>query len=178
MMTDALLNFVPIGGNLSIVAGAGVSTPSNVIDLLGAGVGVAPPNIIGNVTVFGEDTGIGSDRLLIIAATGTAAFVTANAATLNVAFQGAPDNGANQPGTWQTFAETGPMTAAQLTASQKIKLDWPAAFPENERPRFVRLLFQVPAATNFTTGQIAYALATPARDDQLNKMSPNNYVVR
>jgi hypothetical protein len=44
MRSDALLAFVPIGGNLSLVAGAGVDIPSSqTIDLLGVGVGVAPP---------------------------------------------------------------------------------------------------------------------------------------
>ena len=108
------------------------------------------------------------------------ACATANSCTLNVALQVAPDTGAAggyQPGTWQTINETGPMTAAQLTANQVIRMDWSAVFPASARPRFVRLYFQVPAATNFTAGTIQSAFVTLVRDDQANKYTPNNYVV-
>lgn len=186
MITDALLNFVPIGGNLSLVAGAGVDVPSNVIDLLGLGVGVAPSsnggNIIGNVTTFGapDAMGVGGFRPELVVNVGTA-FVTANAATLNVALQGAPDTGAGGgylPGTYQTIAETGELTAAQLTAFQTImRLPWLPPFPANLRPRYLRLLFQVPAAVNFTAGTIANALVTPLRDDQFNAYAAKNYSV-
>ena len=43
MIVDNLLSFIPIGGNLSLVGGAGVAIPStNTYDFLGLGVGVAP----------------------------------------------------------------------------------------------------------------------------------------
>jgi len=174
---DANLNFVAPGSALSLVGSAGTSIPStNLIDLVGTGAGTTPTNIIGNVTVFGEDTGIGEPKLQIDIAIGTAC-TTSNCCTLNVAFQGAPDSGSGSPGTYQTFAETGPLTAAQLTAGQVIRMDWPVAFPANERPRFLRLLFQVPSAENFTAGTCAYAIVTLVRDDYAAKFSPNNYVV-
>jgi hypothetical protein len=184
MITDALLNFVPIGGNLSLIAGAGVSVPSiNTIDLLGAGVGVAPSDrIIGNATVFGapDAGGVGGMRPELVVNVGTA-FVTANGATLNVALQGAADTGAAGgylPSTWQTLIETGALTAAQLTALQTIaRFPWVPPFPANLRPRFLRLLFQVPAATNFTAGTIANALVTTVRDDQFNRYAAKNYTV-
>ena len=72
MLIDALVAFVAIGGNLSLVAGAGVTIPSTVIDLLGAGVGVAPPNIIGTRTVFGTDQGVGGIRPELNIAVGVA----------------------------------------------------------------------------------------------------------
>lgn len=188
MITDALLNFVPIGGNLSLVAGAGVDIPStNVIDLLGLGVGVAPNsnggNIIGNVTTFGapDAMGVGGMRPELVVNVGATAFVTANSATLNVALQGAPDTGAGGgylPGTYQTIAETGELTAAQLTAYQTImRMPWLPPFPANLRPRFLRLLFQVPTGTNFTAGVIGNALVTPLRDDQFNQFAAKNYTV-
>jgi hypothetical protein len=180
MLTDALLAFLPQGSNLSIVGATGATFPSNVVDLLGVGVGQAPPNIIGtqNAT-FGSDTGIGTERPLVLVTVGTA-FTTADAATLTVQFQGAPDSGAAggyQPGTWQTFAQSPTLTAAQLTAQQDIRLDWPAAFPDNEQPRFLRLLFTTAAGTQFTAGTIAYAVVTMARDDQSNKFAQRNYSV-
>lgn len=179
MRTDALLSFVPYGAPLSIVGGSGELFTSNVVDLLGAGVGVAPPNIIGNTTVFGEDPGIGTLRPEIAAVVGTA-FATSDSATLNTMLQYAPDQGAAggyQPGTWQTVAETGYLTAAQLTAQTYLaRFPFLPAFPANANPRFLRLAFQVLASTAFTAGTIAYALVTTGRDDQANKYLPNNYV--
>lgn len=181
MLLDSLMNFVPVGFNQSLVGAAGVAIPSvNTYDILGVGVGQAPPNIIGNVNIFGSDTGIGDQRPLVEVLMGIAA-VTANSATLNIAFQGAPDTGlagGYQPGTWQTFVETGPLTAAQLIAGAKLaRFDWPPAFPEGLNPRYLRLLFQVLAATNFTAGTISAAIVTMARDDQANKFAAKNFTV-
>lgn len=178
MITDALVNFIPIGVPLSIVAGAGIAVPSAVIDLLGSGVGTAPQNIIGNRTVFGEDVGIGGLRpqMEVLIAQ---AFATANAATLNVQFQAAVDLGAGggyQPGTWVTLVETGPIAVALLVAQQKLaRFDFPPAFPEGLNPRYLRLNFVVPAATNFTAGSVQ-APVTMVRDDVANKFMANNYV--
>jgi hypothetical protein len=183
MFIDALLSFVPVGAPLSLVAGAGVDVPStNVIDLLGLGVGVTPDQgnvIIGNPTVFGapDAMGVGGLRPELLVNVGTA-FATGTAATLNVALQGAADDGTGNPSTWQTFEETGELTAAQLTANQTImRLPWVPPFPANLRPRFLRLLFQVPAATLFTAGTIANAVVVPCRDDQFNKYAAKNYSV-
>lgn len=180
MIHDQLLDFVPIGTNLSLVALAGVNIASPVtIDILGSGVGTAPQNIIGNATIFGEDSGIGGIVPNINIVIGTTV-TTSDACTLNVAFQGAPDlgvGGGYQPGTWQTFNETGPMTAAQLLAGTVIRLDWFPAFPPNEQPRYLRLLFQVPATLLFTAGTIASAITTMVRDDQANRYAAANYRV-
>ncbi|MBB3453899.1 hypothetical protein FHT86_002155 [Rhizobium sp. BK313] len=181
MRLDAMLAFVPLGAPLSIVGGAGVAIPStNVIDMLGLGVGQAPQSIIGNVTNFGTDMGIGGFRPELEVAVGTA-FTTGNAATLNVAFQAAPDQGAAggyQPGTWTTLEETGPMAVANLTANQIIaRFPWVPAFPANLRARFLRLLFSPAAGTNFTAGTIAFAIPTPVRDDLANKYAARNYTV-
>ncbi len=180
MITDSQLAFVPIGVPLSCVAAAGVSVPSNVIDLLGQGVGTAPANIIGTATVFGEDLGIGQIRPLIEAFVGTA-FATSNSASLNVALQGAVDPGAAgnyTPSSYTTYQETGPIAVANLTAGAiAARLDWAAAFPAGTKPRFMRLLFQVPANTNFTTGTISAAIVTMTRDDIQNKYAAKNFTV-
>ena len=70
------------------------------------------------------------------------------------------------------------MTAANLISGRTI-LRGPIlpAFPENLRPRFLRILFQVPAATNFTAGSIAFALMTWVRDDLAFKFAARNYAV-
>lgn len=186
MILDSQLSFVPVGAPLSLVGAAGASIPStNVIDLLGQGVGTAPANIIGNAALFGTDVGVGGRvRPELNVVIGTAA-VTANSATLDLALQAAPDTGAAGgylPGTWQTLEESGPLTAAQLTAGQVImRLPFPPAFPSSFfgglRPRFLRLLAQVPSGTNFTAGTIASATVTMVRDDQTNKIATKNFIV-
>lgn len=183
MITDAMLSFVPINGNLSLVAAAGVDIAStNTIDLLGNGVGVAPTSIYGNTTVFGQADamGVGAFRPELNVTIGTA-LATGTAATLNVALQAAIDSGAGGgylPGTWQTIVESGELTAAQCAANTVIfRSPWLPPFPANLRPRFLRLLFQVPAGVLFTAGTIASALVTTVRDDQFNRYAAKNFTV-
>jgi hypothetical protein len=182
MMTDASLAFTPLGANQSLVGAAGASIASMAtIDILGQGAGTAPVNIIGTSSAtFGSDTGVGGLKAPEINIVIGTAPVTADACTLNVAFQGAEDTGSAggyQPGAWQTFSETGPMTAAQLPAGTVVRLDWPVAFPANFQPRFLRLLYQVPAGENFSAGSIASALPVFVRDDYSAKYASKNYVV-
>lgn len=180
MMIDSQLNFVPIGGNLPISLLTGGSTPStNVIDILGSGVGTAPANIIGNRTVFGSDVGIGAIKPQVEAVVGTA-FTTSNSATLNVEFQAAVDAGTPtyQPGTWQTLVETGPIAVANLAANTVLaRFDFPPAFPAGLNPRYLRLNFVVASGTAMTAGTISSAIVTMVRDDLANKYMTNNYVV-
>jgi hypothetical protein len=178
MLHDNLLDFLPVGSNLSCVGAPGASFPSNVYDILGVGVGLPPPNIIGvqNAT-FGSDTGNGLLRPRVLINVGTA-FATADAATLTVQFQGAPDTGAAggyQPGAYQTFEQSPVLTAAQLTAGQEIVMDWPAAFPANEQPRFLRLLFTTPAGEQFTAGTISSAITTLGPDEATNRFAQRNF---
>lgn len=177
MLIDALLNFSL--QPLSLVGGAGVAIPSGIIDLMGAGVGVAPPNIFGNATVFGEDAGIGEPRMKSEVLVSTA-FTTGNAATLNIAFQGAADTGlagGYLPSTWVTLEETGYQAVTALTLGAIIyRPDWPPAVPPSFKPRFLRLLFQPLAATSFTAGAVI-AFNTMGRDDTANLFIPANYSV-
>lgn len=183
---DALLSFVPIGGNLSLVGGAGVAIPStNVIDLLGTGSGTAPKNIIGNATLFGEDAGEGEYKPRILVGIGTA-LVSATSALLNVAIQAAPDAGTPtyQPGTWQTLVETGGIALSSLGANASVELDWPSVLPPPTfRPRFYRMLFSPVLATgalstgNFSAGTIAFASMTRVPDEPANKRTPRNYTL-
>lgn len=183
MITDAMLSFVPIGGNLSLIAAAGVDVPSpNTIDLLGNGVGVAPTSIYGNTAVFGspDAMGVGGIRPELNVTIGTA-LASGGAATLNVALQAAIDTGlagGYLPGTWETIVESGEISVAEGTANTVIfRCPWLPPFPANLRPRYLRLLFQVPAGLTFTAGTIASALVTTVRDDQFNKYAAKNYTV-
>lgn len=186
MRVDSLLSFVPINGNLSLVAGAGVDIPStNVIDLLGLGVGVAAPNsdgnpIIGNTTVFGQADamGVGGARPELNVTIGTALAAGTGTPTLNVQLQAAIDDGTGNPSTWQTIVESGEITVAQGAANTVIfRQPWVPPFPENLRPRFLRLNFAVPAGTDFSAGTIASALVTTVRDDWFQRQAAKNYTV-
>jgi hypothetical protein len=191
MLTDALLNFVPIGGNLSLVAGAGIAIPSTgIIDLLGLGVGVAPSErIIGlpSSGLFGEDAGIGAVKPQVQVNLLSSVVPTAGTGTptLNIAFQGAPDTaGTHLPGAWQTLVETGPLTVAQLVAAASATLgyplarfDFPPAFPPGLNARYLRLLFSPAAATNFATLTVASAIITMVRDDWAAKYAAENFTV-
>ena len=174
MRIDASIAFVPLGSPLTIL-GAAIASP-NTVDLLGTGVGTAPVNIIGTPSVYGaaDAMGIGKERVALQIATGAAAF--AGGTSLNVALQGAIDNGSYQPGTWNTFGESGALLTANLTASTVIcRLPWLPPWPFNLRPRFLRLLF-TPVGT-FTAGAIAYALPVTGRDDYSAANAAKNFAV-
>lgn len=178
MYVDSLLQF--IASPLSLVSGAGIAIPTAPFDLLGNGVGVAPNNIIGNATVFGTDFGVGQLDMEMMCRIGTA-LVTGTGATLNLAWQFAPDTGAAggyQPGTWQTVVETGVLTAAQCAANTRIlAVKYPRAFPATLRPRFSRLLAQIPAGTLFTAGTLSMAFLTVVPTDYSIAQQPRNYAV-
>lgn len=178
MITDALLAFVPTGAPLSLVGAAGVDFQSQVIDLMGPGAGNAVSNIFGNSTNPGQADamGVGDPVPYISVLVGTA-LATSNSATVTIEYQGAPDDGTGNPGTWQTFAATPAITAAQGGAGvQLCRLPFVPPFPFNERPRFLRLNFNIPSGVNFTAGTIASALVTTSRDDYFVAQQPNNYV--
>lgn len=184
MITDSKLNFLsPNGAPLSIVAAAGAAiTLPGIIDLLGGGSGTTVTNYYGNSAVPGQadGMGVGKERPELVVAMAVAA-TTSDAATLDLCLQGAPDNGSGSPGTWQTYASTGPLTAAQLSPAVNggfiMRLPWLPPFPENARPRFLQLTGLVPSGLVFTGGSIAYATVTTVRDDLYNRQAAKAYVV-
>lgn len=185
MLIDALLSFVPIGGNLSLVGAAGTPIPSGVIDLLGAGVGVAPPSIIGTATLFGTDMGVGSNRPELNVSIGTA--VTGAAGLLmKIALQAAPDLGVGgnfQPGAWTDIVSQDGIALTNLTANAvPFRTPWLPTMPPGLLPRYLRLLFSpmtvaaLPSG-NFTAGTIASAVVTTVRDDYAARYAAKNYKV-
>lgn len=173
MISDNLVSFLPPGSNLAITAAA---VRSNIFDLLGLGVGVTPAQgnlIIGNRTLFGEDSGLGAIKPQVQCVVGT---VFSGGSSMICAFQGAADDGTGNPDTWQTLIQTGSITTAQLTANAVFaRFDFPPAFPVNFQPRFLSLLFT--PATTFSGGTVASAVVTMGRPDQANKFAPGNFVV-
>lgn len=182
MRLDASLAFVPVGSPLSCVGATGATFYSNIIDLLGTGVGTAPTVIWGNTTVYGsaDGAGVGKIRVEMAVAVGTV-FATSDSATLNAQLQYAADAGSGssyQPGTWDTIVETGAIAASNLTANAVImRFPWLPPFPFSLRPRYLRLAFVTPASTQFTTGTIAYAVPSTGRDDYSAWYAAKNYTV-
>lgn len=192
MITDALVAFVPIGGNLSLVGGAGIAIPSTYIyDLLGQGVGTAPQNIIGTRTVFGTDMGVGGKRPELNITIGTALAGTAGT-TLKAALQCAVDPGAGSNYTpasnaWIDIDSEDNIGLANVTngagaGAVIFRSPWIPTFPPGLMPRFLRLLFSpqlagVTPGGSFTAGTIASALVTMVRDDQANKYAAKNFSV-
>lgn len=181
MLTDALLNLVPPGSPLSIVGAAGSTFQSQVIDILGSGVGTAPQNIIGTRSVFGETIGTDWMKPSIMIIVGTA-FTTSTAATLNIQFQGSIDSGATgtppySPNAWQTYIETSPIAVGTLVANRRIRMDVPPNFPFETLPRFLQLNFVPLSTATFTAGTISSATMALVTEEYGVKYAAKNYTV-
>lgn len=172
MFIDSSLIF---SNNQSLAVSASTAS-TNVVDLAGVGSGNAPNASFGTATSFGTDPGPG--RELIIPVTTGTAFATATGATLQVAVQGAPDNGSNAPGTYATLVESGVIAAANLTADTKIaELAVPKALPDGTKVRFLQILYVLPASTSFTAGTIAFAGIVLDTDDNTGRFISSGYSV-
>lgn len=195
MITDSLVAFVPVGASLSLVGAAAQTFASGVVDLLGAGVGVAPPSIIGTGrTVFGTDLGVGGKRpeLNVTLSTGLAGTV---GNTLKVALQAAVDQGSAgnyQPGTWIDIDSEDGIALANVATygagagSVIFRSPWIPTFPPGLMPRYLRLLFSPQSVAagvtttpggSFTAGVVGSALVTMVRDDWAAKYANRNYTV-
>jgi hypothetical protein len=104
MITDGQLFFEPLAGTAITVT----ANSSNILDL-----------------VAGRDLGGGLYPAPIIIATCITGFTSATAsATLTIAVQGAPDNGAASPGGYQTLQQTPAVPLGQLSKGQRpLKID-------------------------------------------------------
>ena len=182
MITDALLSLVSPGSPISLAnLATGAAVASQVIDLLGSGVGTAPQNIIGTRTVFGQTVGVDWLKPAIMLHVGTA-FTTSSSCTLTVQFQGSVDSGVSgtppySPNAWITYSEVPGLTAAQLIAQRSIRVDFQPNFPFETLPRFLQLNFQTLSGASFTAGTIANAVVTLVRDDYGEKYAAKNYTV-
>lgn len=189
MMTDPLVSFVPINAAaISLVGAAGALIQiGQVLDFLGNGVGVAPPNIIGirPTGFYGVDPGVGRMKPEIQINLGTLP-ATGNGATPEFAVQYAPDTGTAgnyQPGTWEDAITTGFKTIAQLLNTLPLRLDLPPV-PQDQQanpPRYARLIMRPnqtgAAAANLTAGTVTFAGLVMGRDDLVQKFMANNFQV-
>lgn len=115
-----------------------------------------------------RDLGIGDNDLKLMVI-GDGLFASADGtATLNIQFQGAPDNGSGSPGSYTTYAESGALSITQLNSgggsldAALFAIDVPARAVEGQAgqgtamPRFYRLNYVV-GVENFTAGHIVFA---------------------
>lgn len=154
---DALLSFDPQGTLITVTA------PSiNVLDMAQQ-----------------RDMGEGSPEVDLFCIVQTA-FVAAGAATLQVAIQGAVDNGSGAPGTYFNFAITDAIAKAQLIVGQELlRMAQPARQPAvsgvQTPPRFYRLNYTV-ATGPFTAGAI-FSSWIDRKGRQSNYAYPSGFTV-
>lgn len=163
MILDKLLEFDPAATAITVTAAS-----TNIFDLHGASLIPA----FSSTVLPGRDMGAGSSGANIpkIVVLVTTTFTAGGAGTLQVQFQGAPDNGSGSPGSYVTYAETPALALASLVAGNRIfDIDWPRILPTPNTPallpRFVRLNYVV-ATGPMTAGKLT-AYMVLGRDDQV-----------
>lgn len=158
MILDAFLEFDPAGTSVAIAAGTQAST--NIIDLHMAGIPVLAAN------QGARDIGIGDDPAMKLCVQVDTAFASAGSTgTIQVAVQGAPDNGSGAPGSYVTMA-TGPLYTVPGVGTRLLDIDMPRP-KDGNLPRFIRLLYTV-ATQTMTDGKVNAHLVLD-RIDQPNQ---------
>ena len=156
MILDALLQF---DSAINLAQPAGTYNSTNVLDLHLSGLPVLASG------QGARDIGIGDDPAMKLMVLVTTAFTSGGAATLQVNFQGAPDNGSGAPGTYSTYMSTPVYALAALIAGARLMDDdWPRPPAGVVFPRFVRLTYVV-GTTSFTAGMVE-SFAVGDRFDQ------------
>lgn len=149
----------------AIAVGSAPST--DVIDLHMSGIPVLA-NLQG-----ARDLGAAGTKLKLLVLI-TTTVTSGGAGTLQVDFQGAPDNGSGSPGTYVTWWSSPAYALATLVAGARLMdLDFPRPPAGVQVPRFVRLNYVV-ATANLTGGAIS-AWVVLDREDQMYN-STNNAV--
>lgn len=151
MILDKLLEFDPAGTPVTSTAAS-----TNAIDLHGANIIPAFSSTVKPGRDMGGGSASGPTPMLFVVVTTT---FTQSGATLNIQFQGAPDNGSGVPGTYATYAETGVMVLATMAAGAVLfAVDVPRILPLPNTPalmpRFIRLNYVV-ASGPFTAGALS-----------------------
>lgn len=147
MILDSLLQF-DSGANLAQVVGTYNS--ANIIDLHMAGIPVLANG------QGARDMGIGSPVLRMLAVV-TTTFTSGGAGTLQVALQGATDNGAGAPATYSTWWTSPAYALAALNAGSRLfDMDVPRPPDGIAIPRFLRLNWIIGGATMTAGAAAAY----------------------
>lgn len=165
MILDNNLCFDPAGTALTVTAAS-----TNVLDL----------GIVNGIGGNARDLGVGDEPALKLLMLSSGTFTSSGSTgTLQIDFQGAPDNGSGAPGTWTTYASSGALSQATINSyvgsvATGVKL-FPIDVPHREAgaalPRYYRLNYTV-ASGPFTAGTVE-AFIVIGRDDAT--AYPNNY---
>lgn len=147
MILDAFLAF-DTAANLAQVAGT--YTSANVLDLHTSGGLPVLANLQG-----ARDMGVGDSPALELLVQVVTAFTSGGAGTLQIAIQGAPDNGSGAPGSYVSWYTSPAYALATLAAGARL-YDMP--FPRPPAgvaiPRFLRMSYVIGTAT-MTAGTVA-----------------------
>lgn len=140
-----------------------VTGDSSIIDLTGAGVGVAPAMVGGTSGTIGVDVGAGDGVAIpsVNVTVGTT-FVGTGNTTMSIAVKAAPQvSGTNNAeGTYTTLTVTQAIPVANLTAGASINIPIPPIVLATGElpPRFYKLAYTV-ANGPFTAGKLSAAIA-------------------
>lgn len=159
MILDKLLEFDPAGTAITVTAPS-----TNVLDLHSANMIPLAAALPGR-DMGAANSGPAIPRLAVMV---QATFTAGGAGTLQVQFQGAPDNGAGAPGAYVTYIETPALALAALVIGNRIfDIDVPRVLPVPNTPallpRFIRLNYVV-ATGPMLTGTVQSELVL-GRDD-------------
>lgn len=148
---------------------------TNVFDVTGAGAGNAPAMIGagGLNTALGFDIGAGDgvaapEVLVVVTTAGT------GAGTISVSIAAAPDNGSYSAGTYVVLSTTAAFVGTSLTAGRVIKLPVPPIPPTLALPRFYKLTYTVSGSA---TASFTANLMLNAPDLRDATLYGNNYSV-
>jgi hypothetical protein len=172
MILDAFLQFTgaPATGGI-VVPGTnydrpttGAQSSSNIIDLHMLGIPVLA-NLQG-----ARDMGVGDDPALKMLVQVIAAMT--GGTSLQIALQGAPDNGSGAPGTFVTWWLSPVYAAATLTAGARLyDMDMPRPPAGVQVPRFLQIAYI--AAGTFTGGSIGAWIVLDRMDQMYNALANN-----
>lgn len=174
------MNFSPFTGNGTPQA-VTATADSSIVDVTGAGVGVAPamiggvPNASGlQNTTLGFDMGVGDGMarpyvFVLVTATTT---VTG---TLSISLKAAPDSGTYTEGTYTTLYTSAGLTGStQLAANKWLYFPVPPVLQAEANPRFYKLTYTV------VSGSISLSLSAGIVVDPTSFLGgtkyQNNYI--
>lgn len=165
MILDAFLTF-DTAANLA--QATGTYTSANIIDLhLSNGLPVLA-NLQG-----ARDMGIGDSPALKMLVQVVTTFTSGGAGTLQVALQGAPDNGSGAPGSYATWWTSPAYALATLNAGSRLyDMDFPRPPDGIAIPRFLRMAYIIGGAT-MTAGTVFSSIVLD-RIDQMYQSTDNS----
>lgn len=148
---------------------------TNIYDVTGAGSGVAPNQIFGRATNFGDDIGVG--KVVYAWFIVTTAFVLASSTpSLTFQVQAAPAS-SNSPGSYVTLAASAAFSAAQLVLGATLVMPVPPMAliaPGETLPRFYRFNYLI-ATSTFSAGAISAYLGLEPPTGLVSTLYPNNF---